>query len=76
MDRWFEHFKALLGKYIDNDSDHLVGGEDGDDNVNRPISREEVLLALRKIKSRKAAGSDRIIGELLGNACNHNKATH
>ena len=51
MDRWFEHFKALLGKYIDNDSDHLVGGEDGDDNVNRPISREEVLLAMRKKES-------------------------
>ena len=46
---WFEHFKALLGKYIGTDSDDLLGGEDGDVNLNRPISK--VLLALRKRKS-------------------------
>ena len=32
VDRWFEHFKALLGKDIDTDSDDLVGDEDGDLN--------------------------------------------
>ena len=44
MDRWFEHFKALLGKNIDTDSGDFVRDEDGGDNLNRPISKEEVLL--------------------------------
>ena len=42
--------------------------EEGAENnyyFNRPISKDEVLLALRKIKNRKAAGPDGIIGELL-----------
>jgi hypothetical protein len=33
--------------------------------MDHPISREEVLLAVRKLKNGKAPGPDRIIGEML-----------
>ena len=32
---------------------------------NRPISKEEVLIAINKSKPRKAAGSDGVIGEMM-----------
>ena len=37
VDRWFEQFKALFGKYIDIDSDDLIRDEDGNYDLNRPI---------------------------------------
>ena len=73
VEEWFEHFKRLLEKdnvqagFVDENQD-----ESDDENVdvvfNRPISIEEVLLALRKLKSKKAAGPDGVIGEMLKNA--------
>jgi hypothetical protein len=76
--QWFEHFSKLL------DKDHSNGREDGrnidideDDNehsnlnFNRPISKEEVLLAIRKLKNGKSAGPDGLIGEVLKNACDY-----
>lgn len=66
VDAWFQHFKNLFDKGIQND-DEMDGG-DTDCYFNRPISKEEILLAFRKIKTRKAAGPDGIIGELLKNA--------
>ena len=43
--------------------------EDGESFLNRPISKEEVLLALRKLKyKKKTAGPDGIIGEFLKNS--------
>ena len=36
--------------------------------MNRPISREEVLYALRKLKNHKAPGPDGIIGEIYKNS--------
>ena len=59
---------------MDRDA-NLVNDNNGseDDYVehsfNRPISKEEVLLALRKIKQGKAAGPDSIIGEIIKHAC-------
>ena len=56
----------MLEKDIVNDNAHVDDHEDlvvnGD--MNRPISREEVLFALRKLKNRKAPGPDKIIGEM------------
>ena len=43
--------------------------DDADVSFNRPITKDEVKVALRKLKNRKAAGPDGIIGELIKNAC-------
>jgi hypothetical protein len=68
IQQWFEHFSKLLNKeYVD---ESINNDEDRDyitpDNLyfNRPISKEEVLLALRKLKFKKAAGPDGLVGEV------------
>ena len=67
MNSWFHHFRALLEKDVDFYFDCEVF-EDSESFPNRPISEEEVLLALRKLKNKKAAGPDGIIGEMLKNS--------
>ena len=66
VDTWFQHFRSLLEKEVN--TEHAIENEDIDSYFNRPISKEEVLVALRKLKNRKAAGPDGIIGELLKNS--------
>ena len=72
VDDWFQHFRTLLEKEVNNDDITDSTTDDDDDNdddenhtLNRPISEAEVLLALRKIKLRKAPGPDGIIGEII-----------
>ena len=67
LDEWFRHFKELLEKDCVVTEDDFED-DDTDRYFNRPISREEILLAFRKIKNKKAAGPDGIVGELLKNA--------
>ena len=55
-----------MKKDIDFDFDDEVF-EDSESFLNRPIPKEEVLLALRKLKNKKAVGPDGIIGEMLKN---------
>ena len=50
VDSWFQHFRALLEKDVDFDFDDEVV-EDSKSFFNRPISKEEVLLALKKLKN-------------------------
>ena len=65
---WFNHFEKVLQQ--DNQD------QDSDDDFencgsvvyDRPITREEVLLAIQRLKNGNAAGPDGIIGELLKNA--------
>jgi hypothetical protein len=68
---WFVHFKRLLEKNELNVEDGAddVENVNEDNLLNQPISEEEVLLAMRKLKCRKAAGPDCVIGELLKYAC-------
>ncbi|WP_419607807.1 hypothetical protein, partial [Thiolapillus sp.] len=70
VDDWFEHFRTLLEKDVNTDDTPVSTNVDDDDNpiLNRPISDAEVLLAIRKIKPRKAAGPDGIIGEIIKHA--------
>ena len=61
----------------DNDNVGLYDDEDCNDNndnyvLNRPISLEEVLIALNRLKNRKAAGPDGILGEMLKNVSKSN----
>ena len=73
IDEWFRHFKTLL------EQDDVLAGQNSyedweDENnqfFNRPITDEEVLLALRNLKPKKAAGPDCIIGEILKHAGLH-----
>lgn len=44
---------------------HKDTPENYDNFFDRPISKEEVLRAMRRIKDNKAAGPDMIIGELI-----------
>ena len=64
---WFQHFRTLLEKEVNNDdiTDSTIDDDDVNHTLNRPISEAEVLLALRKIKLRKAPGPDGIIGEII-----------
>ena len=59
-----------MKKDIDFDFDDEVF-EDSESFLNRPISKEEVLLAVRKLKNKKAAGPDGIIGKMLKNSGNY-----
>ena len=67
VDDWFQHFRTLLEKEVNNDdiTDSTIDDDDVNHTLNRPISEAEVLLALRKIKLRKAPGPDGIIGEII-----------
>ncbi|KAK7100495.1 hypothetical protein V1264_023441 [Littorina saxatilis] len=79
LDDWFQHFKNVLEKdthvaivdvvdgAVDENAD--VNDEGNDEDVvehvlDRPISKEEVTLAIRKLKNGKSAGPDGLIGEL------------
>ena len=72
VDQWFEHFQKLLQKddFVDGTDDEIVFDEDTDNYfLNRPISVEEVQFAIRKLKLKKSAGPDGIVGEMLKYAC-------
>ena len=70
--QWFEHFKGLLDKeellrdIEDNDVDTFADEDrEGENDLpyNGPISEEEVIRALRKLKMKKATGPDGLAGE-------------
>ena len=67
VDSWFQHFRALLKKMLILILTDEVF-EESEIFLNRPNSKGEVLLALRKLKNEKAAGPDGIIGEMLKNS--------
>jgi hypothetical protein len=68
IDTWFQHFKSLLETNVNDSFNEDLLDEEDEGYMNRPISEEEVLFAFRKLKPRKAAGPDGIIGELLKNS--------
>ena len=45
LDSWFKHFRALLEKEVDFDFDVENTVQDNESFLNRPISKEEVMLA-------------------------------
>ena len=48
---WFQHFRALLEKEVDFDFEDENAIQDNESSLNRPISKEEVLLAFRKLNN-------------------------
>ena len=45
LDSWFQHFRALHEKEVDFDFDDGNAVQDNESSLNRPISKEEMLLA-------------------------------
>ena len=68
LDSWFQHFIVLLKKEVDFDFDDENAVQDNESSLNRPLSKEEILLAFRRLKNKKAAGPDGITGEMLKNS--------
>ena len=66
IEQWYDHFKHLLEQEQDNNNIDL-GEFEGEHNehLNRPISVEEVSLAIKKLKLKKSSGPDGIVGEFL-----------
>jgi len=63
---WFKHFQKVLEQdNQDQDSDDDFENCVSDVYYDRPVTREEVLLAIQRLKNSKAAGPVGIIGELL-----------
>ena len=62
---WFNHFQKVL-QQDNQDQDSDDNFENWENDVyDRPVTREEVLLAILRLKNGKAADPDGIIGELL-----------
>ena len=68
VEQWFQHFKGLLEKDDIATSDSSAVEHDYVDELDRPISKEEVLLAIRKLKHGKSAGPDGLIAEFFRNS--------
>ena len=65
----FNHFQKVLEQdNQDQDSDDDLKNCESDVYYDRPITREEVLLAIQRLKNGKAAGPDGIIGEFFKHA--------
>ena len=72
IEDWFQHFKNLLDQDTEQ-PDVVLDYENNNENevFNRPITEEEVMLALKQLKPRKSAGPDKIISELLKHASDY-----
>ena len=66
LNEWFDHFREVLEKTDMNEqnvNDDEMPGLEYIDDLDKAISKEEILLAIRKLKNGKAAGPDGLIGE-------------
>ena len=60
---WFDHFRKVLEDNNIPEDKEIDSELEYNEMLDRPISREEILLAIRKIKRKKAPGPDGVIGE-------------
>ena len=70
LEQWFNHFKSVLeNSDINNDNPQnnfdgeMINDLENIDDLDKPISKDEILTAIRKLKNGKAAGPDGLIGE-------------
>jgi hypothetical protein len=68
IQEWFQHFKSILEKDEHDLIENCIVEDSEDGELDRPILKEEVLLAIRKLKSSKSAGPDGLIGEFFKNS--------
>ena len=63
MEQWYLHFKGILEKEVKIEIKEVASDDYYIDDLDRPISKDEVLFAIRKLKNKKAPGPDGLIGE-------------
>ena len=75
--QWYDHFHSVFNTFDTAPFDNSVNVEDNeaenDSNeplFHDPITKEEVVAGVKKLKPGKSCGSDKILGEMLklGNA--------
>ena len=79
IDGWYNHFKKLLEESYgdsgeDNNDDFILSDNLLEEDLivlDRPITKEEVLFAINKLKNGKAAGPDKLISEIFKFAQNY-----
>ena len=66
LQKWHDHFKSILDQQEDIEDVENLNSNSAEniDTLDDPISREEVLKAIHKLRCKKAAGTDGIIAEL------------
>lgn len=66
IDTWFHHFQQLFGDLeVNNDDINLNDEHNGPNNLNSVITAEEVIKAIKKLKTGKSGGLDRVLSEML-----------
>ena len=63
MDQWFLHFKSILENDVEPELNDNTSDDTYTEYLDRPITLDEVLFAIRKLKNNKASGQDGLIGE-------------
>ena len=67
LSRWKRHFEGVLNVPNTVAAEIIVDVEDQATNDTTEVTREEVEVAVRKLKNGKAPGSDEIVAELVKN---------
>ena len=62
--QWVNHFGTLLFNNGFDTEGHLIS-DDLDSFLSAPVSKDEVILVLKKLKNRKAAGLDQLSNEMI-----------
>ena len=68
VDDWFNHFKSVLDVDTVENPSSVEEDDSGPESLDRPITREEILLAIKKLKNGKSAGPDGLVGEFFKHA--------
>lgn len=63
IEEWHAHFKSILDKDVGTGLGEAVSEDVDNEDLDRPISKEEILFAIRKLKNSKAPGQDGLIAE-------------
>ena len=73
LEEWHDHFKSVFSPGDAEARDEGDNNTEGEhrivDILDQPISEEEVVKSVRKLKSGKASGLDNVIAEMLKSAC-------
>ena len=64
LESWYSHFKQLLEKNVNTDIEEEEEQEEYfNEELDQPITKAEIIQAIKRLKLRKSAGPDGLIGE-------------